>query len=35
MSGKSHEEILRFLKDYDNAYDIDHDFIESEVEKTY
>ena len=32
-SGKSHEEILRFLKDYDNAYDIDHDFIESEVEK--
>ena len=33
MSGKSHEEILRFLKDYDNAYDIDHDFIEKEVEK--
>ena len=32
-SGKSHEEILRFLKDYDNAYNVDHDFIESEVEK--
>lgn len=32
-SGKSHEEIFRFLKDYDNAYDIDHDFIEKEVEK--
>lgn len=32
-SGKSHEEILRFLKDYDNAYDIDHDFIKEEVEK--
>lgn len=32
-SGKSHEEIFRFLKDYDNAYDIDHDFIEEEVEK--
>ena len=32
-SGKSHEEILRFLKDYDNAYDVDHDFIENEVEK--
>lgn len=33
MSGRSHEEILRFLKDYDNTYDIDHDLIEKEVEK--
>lgn len=32
-SGKSHEEILRFLKDYDNAYDVNHDLIEKEVEK--
>jgi hypothetical protein len=32
-SGKSHEEILRFLKDYDNIYNVDHDFIEKEVEK--
>ena len=32
-SGKSHEEILRFLKDYDNMYNVDHDFIEKEVEK--
>lgn len=32
-SGKSHEEIFRFLKDYDNAYDINHDFIKEEVEK--
>ena len=32
-SGKSHEEILRFLKDYDNIYNIDHDLIEKEVEK--
>lgn len=33
ISGKSHEEILRFLKDYDNAYDVNHDLIEKEVEK--
>lgn len=32
-SGKSHEEIFRFLKDYDNAYDVNHDLIEKEVEK--
>ena len=32
-SGKSHEEILRFLKDYDNIYNVDHDFIKEEVEK--
>ena len=32
-SGKSYEEILRFLKDYDNIYNVDHDFIKEEVEK--